>query len=59
MVVEEFERLPSFLYGLFVGDRTLRPGYPEGGWWVVCIYVEVELLKGVSVVVDVDEGVGW
>ena len=58
MVVEELERIPSFVYSLFVGDRALRPGDPEGGWWVVSVCVEVELFKGVNVVVDVDER-GW
>ena len=57
--VEELECVPSIVYGFFVGDRTLRPGDPEGGWWVVSVCVEVELLKGVNVMVDVGEGVGW
>ena len=47
------------MYGFFVGDRALRPRDPEGGWWVVRVCVEVELLKGVDVMVDIGEGVGW
>ena len=43
----------------FVGNRTLRPRDSEGGWWVISVDIEVKLLEGVRVVVDVDEGVGW
>ncbi len=59
MIVKEFECPPSVVYGFFVGDRTLRPRDSEGGWWILCVYVEVKLLEGDRVVVDVDEGVGW
>ena len=59
VVVKEFERIPPFMYGFFVGDRALRPGDPEGGWWIIGVCVEVELFKGVDVVVNVGEGVGW
>ena len=59
MVVKEFEGLPSVVDGFFAGDRALRPGNPEGGWWVVCVCVEVKSLEGDCVLVDVGEGVGW
>ena len=59
MVVKEFEGFPSVVYSFVVGDRALRPGDPECGWWVVCVYVEVKLFEGGGEVVDVGEGVGW
>ena len=59
VVVKEFKGLPSVVDGFLVGDRALRPGDPECGWWVVRVYVEVKLFAGGGVVVDVGEGVGW
>ena len=59
VVAKEFEGFPSVVYGFFVGDRALRPRDPEGGWWVVRVCVEVELLKGVDVMVGIGEWVGW